>query len=72
MTTLEFQDFVKKSGLKQNYIAETVLNTKQWVLSQWISGKTVLYPYQMKKLDEFCNEYIKNNIHMQAESEAEN
>lgn len=65
MTTAEFQEFIVKSGLKKNYIARTVLDVPSWVITTWLGGKSMLYPLQQKKLDEFCSAYVKNNPHMQ-------
>ena len=61
MTKDNFNDFITRSGLKKKFIAEKVIGTNQNVITKWLAGATMLYPYQQKRLDDFCNDYIKKN-----------
>ena len=63
MTQENFEQFIKRSGLKKAKVAEVLL-IQPWVFSLWCRKKIDLYVLQKKRLEEFCNDFSVNNAYM--------
>ncbi len=59
-----FEKFVERSGLKKQFIA-TQIGVPNWVIGQWLGGRTILTKNQHQKLDKFIEDFMQSNTYMQ-------